>query len=64
MGASFNAIMREVKEGSGCTRGGTRFQIGKRQRTGEGLAALGTQDREGKPHGMKRTYNDDENDRA
>ena len=44
MGASFDEIVREVEEESGCTRGGARFRQEKRQRIGEGTATIGTQD--------------------
>ena len=53
MGASFDNIVREVKEGIFCTRGGVRFRLEKRKRTGEGPATIETQDHEEKPHGTK-----------
>ena len=64
MGASFDEIVREAEEGSGCTRGEARFQLEKRQRTREGPAAIETQDREGQPHKTKRPYSDEEDDQA
>ena len=60
MGASFDKTVREAEEESGCTRGGARFQQEKRQRTGEGPVVIGTQDCEGRPHGTKRPYSDEE----
>ena len=60
MGASFDEIVREAKEDIGLTRGGERFQQEKRQRTGEGPVVIEMQDREGRPHGTKRPYSDDE----
>ena len=53
MGVSFYEIVRESKEGSGCKRGGARFQLEKRKRTGEGPTTIETQDHEGIPHGTK-----------
>ena len=64
MGVSFNETMREVKEESGCTRGKSRFQAKKRQRIGKGPTVIGTQYCEGKPHGMKWPYNDEEDEKT
>ena len=54
MGASFDDIVRESEEGSGCTRGGERFRQEKRQRIGEGPATIEIQDCEGIPHKTNR----------
>ena len=62
MGASFNETMREVEEESGITRGGARFRQDKMQSIGEGPVAIKIQYREGRPHGTKRTYDDEEDD--
>ena len=64
MGASFNAIRTKAEEGSGCIRGGARFQLEKRQRIGEGLGVIKTQDRKGQPHRMNRPYSEDEDNQA
>ena len=53
MGASFDETMSEVEEESGIMRGGGRFRQEKRQRIGEGLVVIETQEHEGIPHGMK-----------
>ena len=46
MGSIYDETVRESKEASGLTRGGERFRQEKRQRTGEGPAAIETQDHE------------------
>ena len=53
MGVSFEETVREAKEESGCTRGGERFQLEKRQRTGEGPVTIRRQDHERQQHRMK-----------
>ena len=53
MGASFDDIVRESKEESGCTRGGARFRQEKRNKTEEGISTIEMQDHEGKAHGTK-----------
>ena len=55
MGATFDEIVREAKEGSGCTRGEARFRLEKRQRTGEGPTAIEMKHCKGQPHGTKVT---------
>ena len=50
-----------VEETSGCTRGGARFRE-KRQRTGEGPAAIEVRCHEEQPHGTKRPFSDNEDD--
>ena len=62
MGASFDDTMREAEEEIFCIRGGARFRQEKRQRTGEGPTAIETKNHEGKPHGTKRPYSDEEDD--
>ena len=42
MDGSYDGTVREVKEGSGVTRGGARFQQEKRQRIGESPAVTET----------------------
>ena len=64
MGARFDETMREAGEESCITRGGARFRQENRQRKGEGLAKIKTQDHEGRPHGRKRPYNDEEDDQT
>ena len=64
MGASFDVIVREAEEASGCIRGGARFRLEKKQRTGEGPAAIGTQEHEGQPNGMKQTYSGNGDDQS
>ena len=59
MGMSSDENVKVVKEKSGCTRGGARFQE-KRQRTGEVPAEVEVRYHEEKPHGMKRPFCDDE----
>ena len=53
MGSSFNKIVRGDEEGCGCTRGGARFLLEKRQRIAEGPVAIRMQDYEGQPHVTK-----------
>ena len=62
MGASFDETVREAKEESGFTRRGVRFRQEKRHRTGEGPATIEMQDHEGRPHRIKRSYSDKEDD--
>ena len=59
MGMSSSENVKVVEETSGCTRGGPRFRE-KRQRTGEGPAAIEVQCCEEPPHKMKRPFCDDE----
>ena len=54
MGASDDETMRKIEQESGLTRGGAMFRQEKRQRIGEGPAAIEMQDSEGRPHGTKR----------
>ena len=52
MGMSSGEIVKVVEETSGCTRGGARFRE-KRQRIGEGPAAIEVRCYEEQPHGTK-----------
>ena len=53
MGVSLDETVREADEESGCTRGGARFRVEKRQRTGEGPSVIRMQYCERQPHRTK-----------
>ena len=61
MGMSSGENVKVTKETSGCTRGRARFQE-KRQRIGEGRAAIEVRCCEEQPHRMKQTFVDDKDD--
>ena len=52
MGMSYGESAKVIDETSGCTRGGARFRE-KRQRIGEGPAAIKVKYHEEKPPGTK-----------
>ena len=62
MDGSYDETVREAEEGSGLTRGVSRFLQEKRKRIGESPAATKTQDHERRPHGTKRPYSDEGDD--
>ena len=63
MGVSFDETLREADEGSGCTRGGARFRVEKRQRIGDPVE-IETQDCEVQPHGTKQPYTNEEGEQT
>ena len=62
MSVSFDETVREAEEESGCTRGGARFRVEKRQSTREGPTAIEMKNHEGQPHSKKRPYNNEEDE--